>query len=215
MAHDILIADDHQLFREGLIRILQREPDLKVVGEATNGREAVKRVAELKPEIVIMDISMPQLNGIQATAQLIHDHPDLVVIALSMHSDRQYVAGMLKAGAKAYLLKDCAGDELVKAIHEVLNDRLFISPDIAGVVLQDYLEHLKESNDPGSELSEREREVLQLIAEGQSTRNIAATLFISVKTVETHRAKIMDKLNLRTIPELTKYAIRTGLTSLE
>jgi DNA-binding NarL/FixJ family response regulator len=215
MATNIILADDHTLFREGLVSILNDELGFIVVAQAENGREVVKLARKLSADVIVMDIAMPELNGIEATSQVLHENPDMKVIALSMHSDRHFVTGMLKAGAKGYLLKDCAGSELIKAVYEVLQDRYYISEEISTNVLNDYVGKLVDEGDEDSELTSREREVLQLIAEGKATQEIAETLFISVKTVEAHRVKIKTKLKLNSIPELTKYAIREGLTSLE
>ncbi|MBT3252927.1 MAG: response regulator transcription factor [Candidatus Marinimicrobia bacterium] len=215
MATNIILADDHTLFREGLVSILNDELGFIVVAQAENGREVVKLARKLSADVIVMDIAMPELNGIEATSQVLHENPDMKVIALSMHSDRHFVTGMLKAGAKGYLLKDCAGSELIKAVYEVLQDRYYISEEISTNVLNDYVGKLVDEGDEVSELTSREREVLQLIAEGKATQEIAETLFISVKTVEAHRVKIKTKLKLNSIPELTKYAIREGLTSLE
>ncbi|MCF7824758.1 MAG: response regulator transcription factor [Candidatus Marinimicrobia bacterium] len=215
MAVNIILADDHTLFREGLLSILNAELEFNVIAQAENGREVVKLANKKQVDVIIMDIAMPELNGIEATRQVLQDHPEIKIVALSMHSDRHFVTGMLKAGAKAYLLKDCAGSELIKAVREVLMDRFYISEDISTKVLNDYVGKLVGEDEDETELSSREREVLQLIAEGKPTQEIAETLFISVKTVEAHRSKIKSKLNLNSIPELTKYAIRKGLTSLE
>jgi two-component system, NarL family, response regulator NreC len=215
MATNIILADDHTLFREGLVSILNDELGFIVVAQAENGREVVKLARKLSADVIVMDIAMPELNGIEATSQVLHENPDMKVIALSMHSDRHFVTGMLKAGAKGYLLKDCAGSELIKAVYEVLQDRYYISEEISTNVLNDYVGKLVDEGDEVSELTSREREVLQLIAEGKATQEIAETLFISVKTVEAHRVKIKTKLKLNSIPELIKYAIREGLTSLE
>lgn len=215
MAVNIILADDHTLFREGLLSILNDELGFTVVAQAENGREVVKLAGKMDVDVIIMDIAMPELNGIEATSQVLHDNPDIKIIALSMHSDKHFVTGMLKAGARGYLLKDCAGSELIKAVREVLQDRYYISEEISTNVLNDYVGKLVEEGDEGSELTGREREVLQLIAEGKATQEIAETLFISVKTVEAHRVKIKTKLKLNSIPELTKYAIREGLTSLD
>ena len=212
----VIIADDHKLLREGLRHIVQNELRLEVLALATNGRTAVALAAEHHPDIIIMDVSMPDLNGIEATRQILRDHPGIKVIALSVHTGKEYVSNMLRAGATAYLLKDCAVDELGEAIKYVLADKVYISPDIAGVVVEDYLKQLDErSGVVPSVLTPKEREVLQLIAEGRSTKEIASTINTSVSTAETHRQHIMEKLNLYTIAELTKYAIREGLTSLE
>ena len=215
MAVNIILADDHTLFREGLLSILNDELGFIVVAQAENGREVVKLARKLSVDVIVMDIAMPELNGIEATRQVLNENPDTKIVALSMHSDRHFVTGMLKAGAKGYLLKDCAGDELIRAIREVLLDRYYISEEISTNVFDDYVVKLVGEEDEGSELTSREREVLQLIAEGKSTQEIADTLFISVKTVEAHRVKVKTKLKLNSIPELTKYAIREVLTSLE
>ncbi|TLY30959.1 MAG: response regulator transcription factor [Ignavibacteria bacterium] len=212
----ILLADDHKLVREGLRSILENELGMTIVGQAENGRTTVEQTRLLKPDIVIMDISMPDLNGIEATRQIVSEVEDVRVIALSMHSDKRYVSEMLAAGASGYLLKHSALDELERAIRTVLDNKIYVSPDIAGVVVQDYLQHLASSDavQPAG-LTAREREILQLIAEGRSTKDIAATLHVSVPTIDTHKQHIMEKLKLYSVAELTKYAIRKGLTSLE
>ena len=212
----IILADDHKIVRTGLRNLLDIEMGLEVIGEAENGRDTVKLATELKPDVVIMDIGMPELNGIAATKQILRELKKTKVIALSMYSDKQFVTGMFKAGASAYLLKDSAFEELVDAIKTVVNDRIYISKEITGIVVNELLGALsKEALLDSKELSDRENEVLQLIAEGNSTKAIANRLNVSIKTVESHRKNIMDKLDIHTIPELTKYAIRTGITSLE
>jgi len=215
MAVNIILADDHTLFRQGLVSILNDELGFLVVAEADNGREVVKLARKLEADVIVMDISMPELNGIEAARQVIHENPRTKIVALSMHSDRHFVTGMLKAGAKGYLLKDCAGDELIRAVNEVLAGRYYISEGISTTVFDDYIVKLIGEETESSDLTGREKEVLQLIAEGKATQEIADTLYISVKTVEAHRVKIKTKLKLNSIPELTKYAIREGLTSLE
>ncbi|HEY3277850.1 MAG TPA: response regulator transcription factor [Syntrophorhabdaceae bacterium] len=211
----IVLADDHKIMREGLRALLEKHADFEVAAEAENGIEAVQLVKKLKPHIVIMDIGMPGLNGIEATRQVTTDVPATKVIALSMHSDKRFVVEMLKAGVSGYLLKDSASEELASAIRTVLAGTPYLSPKITDVVLKDYLSTLtKTEPNAFSVLTPREREVLQLIAEGRTTKEIAAALFVSVKTVETHRQQLMEKLDLRSVAELTKYAIREGLTSL-
>jgi DNA-binding NarL/FixJ family response regulator len=201
----------------GLRSLLEKQTDFDVVGEADNGRMAVQMAHEKKPDVVVMDVSMPDLNGIEATTQIIESLPETRVIALSMHSDKRFVMGMLRAGASGYLLKDCASQELANAILQVATGKKYLSPEITGVVLGDILQ----GGSPGevatatSQLSPREREVLQLIAEGWSTKQAASHLYVSVKTIETHRRQIMKKLDLHSIADLTKYAIREGLTSIE
>jgi len=212
----ILLADDHKIVRDGLKTLVEKQPGMEVIGEAETGREAVSLAMKLEPDVVIMDVSMAELNGIEATRQIQKAAPKIKVIALSMHSDKRFVLGMLEAGATGYLLKDCAFEELSRAIRNVAADKTYLSPGITDVVLQDYL--LKSSLAKASRdsiLTAREREVLQLIAEGNSTKNAAQTLNVSVKTIETHRKQIMDKLDLHSIAELTKYALREGLTSLD
>ncbi len=217
MSIRVLIADDHKIMLAGLRSLLEKQSDLEVIAEAENGRKAVKMAQETKPDIVVMDVSMPDLNGIEATTQIIESVPDTRVIALSMHSDKRFVMGMLRAGAAGYLLKDCASQELANAIHQVAGGKKYLSPEITGVVIDDFLLGASpgEALTVSSQLSAREREVLQLIAEGWSTKQIAAHLYVSVKTIETHRRQIMKKLDLHTIADLTKYAIREGLTSIE
>jgi DNA-binding NarL/FixJ family response regulator len=216
MSIRILLADDHKIMRDGLRTLLAQQADMEVVAEADNGRTAVALARELEPDVIIMDIGMPEMNGIEAARQIRRHQPAARVIALSMHSDRRFVAGMLGAEASGYLLKDCAFEELAHAIHTVMSGQVYVSPGIAKTVLEDYARALagREAAE-GPPLSPREREVLQLLAEGKSTKQIARALSLSVKTVETHRAQVMSKLGLHSVAELTKYAIREGLTSLE
>ena len=214
----VLLADDHQVIREGLRNLIEDQSDMEVVGEASNGREAISMCEDMRPQVVVMDVAMPDLNGIEATRHIVHECPETRVLALSMHADRHYAAGMLGAGAAGYVLKDCAFDELADAIRTVADGGRYLSREIEGVVLRDYVERLSgEVGDASvfSVLTDREREVLQLVAEGCTTREIAADLHVSVKTIESHRQNIMDKLEIRSIAELTKYAIREGLTSLD
>lgn len=216
MSTRILLADDHKIMREGLRSLLDKQPDIKVVGEAEEGRTTVRLVTDLSPDVVIMDIEMASLNGIDATRQIVAKTPKVKVIALSVHSDRRFIAEMLKAGASGYVLKDCSFEELVQAIRAVMANRIYLSPGIADRVIKDYVRFLPHADfSVFSILTEREREVLQLIAEGKSTKKIALSLHVSVKTVETHRQRIMNKLDIHSIAELTKYAIREGLTSIE
>ncbi len=211
----VLIADDHKIVRDGLKTLLESQSDIEIVGETMDGRATVKAVESLSPDIVIMDIAMPQLNGIEATRQIVSDHPDTKVVALSMHSEKRFVREMLQAGASAYLLKDCAFEELVIAINAVRDNKHFLSPGITGIMLSDVISP-KESDTATafSSLSSREREVLQLLAEGKTTRQISDQLSVSIKTIETHRTNIMNKLEIFSVAELTKYAIREGITSL-
>ena len=209
----VLLADDHKILREGLRTLLEQEKDICVVGEADNGRSSVKLTGELAPDVVIMDVAMPDLNGIDATRRITEIQPRARVLALSMHSDGRYVKGMLQAGARGYILKDCAAEELTHAIRTVMSGQIYVSPGVTGAIVNDYVRQLSATDVPAT-LTHREREVLQLLAEGSSTANIAVELHLSVKTIETHRKRIMDKLGLRSIAELTKYAIREGITTL-
>jgi two-component system, NarL family, response regulator NreC len=213
----ILLADDHRIVREGLKSLLNDEPDMEVVAEAPDGRQAVEMVDEHSPDVVVMDIGMPQLNGIEATRRIVADHPNARVIALSMHSDRRFMSEILKAGASGYLLKDGAFEELAGAIRTVNEGRMYLSPRITDVVLDDYVRTMSIRGEPSAfaALTPREREVLQLLAEGKATKQAAAALHVSVKTVETHRRQIMTKLDIHSVAELTKYAIREGLTTVE
>ena len=211
----IVLADDHKMMREGLSSLLNQQGDISVVGQATNGREAVQLAEKLGPDVVVMDVSMPDLNGIDATRQIISRTPATKVIALSMHSDRQFVAEMFRAGASGYLLKDSAFEELASAIRTVARDETYIAPKIGGFRIDDYTSNANSGRMVSPKLTEREREVLQMLAEGKGTKEIAAELFLSAKTVETHRQHLMDKLEMYTVAELTKYAIREGLTTLD
>jgi len=216
MSITIILADDHKILREGLKALIVKAPGMNVVAEAKDGKTAVRLVDKFSPDVTIMDISMPDLNGIEATNQILAKNPDAKVIALSIHSDKRFVSNMLKAGAKGYLLKGCAFEELVKAIQTVLAGRIYLSPAVDQVVVSDYIQRItKPQVSTSSELTSREREIIQLIAEGRSTKNIANHLHLSVKTIETHRHQAMDKLDIHSVAGLTKYAIREGLTSID
>ncbi len=215
MAIRLILADDHKIMREGLRSLLSQQPDFQVVAEAENGRQAVALAREHKPDVMIMDVTMPELNGIEATRQISAAVPETRIIGLSMHPDRHFVAEMFKAGARGYLLKLCASEELSQAIRNVMSGHCYISPTIADTVLKDYRNILPEDvGSPTAVLSEREKEVLQLLAEGKGTKEIARILHVSTKTVDTHRRQIMVKLNLHSMAELVKYAIRAGITTL-
>ena len=209
----VLLADDHQLMRSGVRLMLEREPDLTVVGEASDGREAVSLVKTLKPEVVVMDIGMPNLNGIEAARQMTHENPELAIVIVSMHSDESYVLRALKAGARGYLLKDSAEADLINAVHAVGTGKSFFSPAVSKMLLDDYVRKLKRTGteDPYDLLTPREREILQLIAEGKSNKDIANLFNLSVYTVESHRSNLMEKLHLRGLPELILYAVRRGI----
>jgi len=210
-----LLADDHTLMRSGLRVLLEQQSDLAVVGEASDGREAVALVASQRPDVLVMDIGMPSLNGIEAAAQITQSHPEISIVMLSMHSDESYVLRALKAGARGYLLKDSAEADLIRAVHSVTEGKSFFSPAVSKVLLDDYVRKLKRSGteDPYDLLTPREREVLQLVAEGESNKDVAQLLNLSVYTVETHRSNIMEKLNLHGVPELILYAVRKGIIS--
>jgi DNA-binding NarL/FixJ family response regulator len=211
----ILLADDHEIMREGLKSLLEKQGDITVIGEAEDGRTTVNLARELLPDIVIMDISMPDMNGIEATRQIIGRNSRVKIIALSVHSDKRFVVEMLNAGASAYLLKDCAFGELVRAVRAVIANHSYLSPEITDVMIRDYKHTLSKKPDSAfAILTTREREVLQLLAEGKATKDIAAILNVSVKTIETYRHQLMDKLRIHSIADLTKYAIKEGLTSL-
>jgi DNA-binding NarL/FixJ family response regulator len=209
----LVLADDHRIMREGLRALVERLPGMEVIGEAADGRTAVAMAKDLSPGVMVMDIGLPHLNGIEAARQITSQNASIKVIALSMHSDGRYVTEMLKAGASGYLLKDSAFEELARAIRAVTAGKIYLSPAVTSTVVKDYL-----GRRPGVQpvlspsLTAREREVLQLIAEGKSTKEIADHLQISSKTADTHRQRVMKKLKLHTVAELTKYAIREGLT---
>jgi len=209
----ILLADDHVVVRKGLRFVLDREPDMEVVGEAGDGKQAVDLVQQLSPEVVVMDIAMPRLGGIDATSQIVKKHPALGVIILSMYSDEEYIVRALSAGAKGYLLKDSAEEELVQAVRSVSNGRPFFSPAIAKMLLDDYLRQLQQRGltDSYELLSDREKEVIHLLAEGKTNKDVATILQISPYTVETHRNHIMQKLNLHNTAEIVLYAVRKKL----
>ena len=211
----ILLADDHQLMRSGLRLLIEQQSDLTVVGEAADGREAVALAKSLRPDVAVMDISMPNLNGIEAAHQITQTHGEIAVIVLSMHPDESYVLRSLKAGAKGYLLKDSAETDLIAAVRAVARGKSFFSPAVSKVLLDDYIRKLKRSGaeDAYDLLTPREREVLQLVVEGKSNKEVANLLNLSVYTVETHRSNIMQKLNLKGVPELTLYAVRKGIIS--
>jgi two-component system response regulator NreC len=212
----VVLADDHRMMREGIRALLEHQKDIQVVGEAADGRDAVRLAAQLSPDVVVMDVSMPLLNGIEATRQIRRDSPDVAVLILTVHESEDYVAQLLAAGANGYIIKRAAGDELISAIHAVDQGEAFLYPSVAKVVIEDYVRRLKEGEGLGAQdvLTDREREVLQLIAEGYTNREIADLLHLSIKTVQNHRSKIMNKLDLHDRGELVKYAIQQGIIHL-
>jgi two-component system, NarL family, response regulator NreC len=215
MSIKIILADDHAMLRDGLSRSFEQEKDIIITGQASDGYAAIELVKELSPDLVIMDIGMPGLNGIETTRQITKDYPQIKVIGLSMHSSDKYVREMFRAGASGYLLKNCAFEELVEAVRAVMSGKTYISPAIGDMVIKEYTSKENEEKSVFSILSQREREVLQLLAEGKTTKQIGQILFISPKTVEAHRLRIMDKLQIDNIALLTKFAIQEGLTEPE
>lgn len=210
----ILIADDHQLFREGLTQLMA-DPAIEVVGYAENGKEAVSRSKELKPDIVIMDIGMKIMNGIEATQLLQKEQPNVKVIGLSMHADNNYIKAMLEAGAWGYLLKNCSYQQLMDALFSVFKGNKYLSDEITDIVINNYLTTQNHNHHHSSELTEREYDVLKQYGKGKSTREIADTLFISEKTVATHKQHILKKLDLKSSADLIKYALKNGIVSMD
>ncbi len=216
MTLKVVLADDHEIIREGLRSLMEKDPQMKVVAEAEDGRTAVRFARELSPDVVVMDISMPGLNGMEATRQITAGSPRTKVVALSMHSEKRFVIEMLRAGASAYVLKKCAFQELVQAVRAVARHGTYLSPQVAGPVVEASLKNISDKEPPfASTLTPREREVLQLLTEGHSSKETAFILKLNVKTIDTHRQRIMKKLNCRSLADLTKYAIREGITSLD
>jgi DNA-binding NarL/FixJ family response regulator len=216
MPLNVLIAEDHTLVRAGIRALIDASPELNVVGEAANGREAVEKVGQLQPQLVLLDVAMAELNGIDAARQIHDNHPNTRIIMLSMHEDRQYVFEALKAGATGYVLKSAAFQDLIAAIETVMSNRNYISPSLSDIVMNDYVRRAQgeEKTTAVGQLTGREREVLQLIAEGKSSAEVGAMLHISVRTVDTHRHNIMTKLEIHSIAGLTKFAIGHGLCVL-
>jgi DNA-binding NarL/FixJ family response regulator len=212
----VMLADDHRLFRDGLRTLLEQQAEVEVVGLAVDGQSVLAQVGNCRPDVVLMDVSMPGLNGIETTRRLHVEQPEVCVLMLSMHADHRFVVEALRAGALGYVLKDCEISELLEAIRTVHKRQIYLSQPIAQGVVRDYLALTVDRPESAfSVLSAREREVLQMISEGSSAKEIAGALNVSIKTVETHRKNIMDKLNIHSIAELTRYAIREGLTHLE
>jgi len=212
----VLLADDHTIFREGLRMLLSQAEDLDVVGEANDGVEAVRLTQKLRPHVVVMDIGMSNLNGVDAARKILETAPDVRVLGLSVYKDGRFVTGMLGAGAKGYLLKNCAGEELVRAIREVMAGKTYVSSQVSGVVVEDYMRQIQGAGEPSLlALTAREREVARLLALGLQNKQIAASLGLSAKTVETHRQHLMEKLGMHSVADLTRFAIREGLVSLD
>ncbi|NOR73942.1 MAG: response regulator [Draconibacterium sp.] len=211
----VLVTDDHQLFREGLVNLLFSAPDIEVVAQAVDGMDAIKKVSHFKPDVLLIDIAMPNMNGIEATREIKEKMPEIKIIALSMHSEKQYVKGILEAGADGYLLKNSTYQQLTDAIKSVHAGKKYLSTDITTMIINGYLEPSKNDSEGISTLSKREKEIFILYAEGKSTREISEKLFISVKTVGTHKQHILEKLNLKSNSDLIKYAIKKGLIQLD
>lgn len=213
----IFLADDHTIVRQGLAKLLEGEPNFQVVGEAENGREAVKRVAEFRPNVVIMDIAMPLLNGIEATRQIKQICPKTKIIILSMHSHDIYISELFSLGASGYLLKNSTGTDIIKAVHAATAGNTYLSPSISRRVIENYVSLRKKSPQEllYSKLSNREREVFQMIAEGKSSKEISEILFVSTSTVKTHRSNIMKKLKMKNIPQLVQFAIHLGIVEIQ
>jgi DNA-binding NarL/FixJ family response regulator len=215
MSIKIILADDHEILRYGLSKSFEQENDIKVIGQAKDGHSAVDLARELSPDVIIMDIGMPDLNGVEATRKIVKNHPRVKVIGLSMHSSDKYVREMFKAGASGYLLKNCPFEELVEAVRTVAGGKTYISSSIGDMIVKEYASKPDEEKSVFTILSQREREVLQLLAEGKTTKQIAKRLHISPKTVEAHRLRIMERLDIDNVAQLTKYAIQEGLTEAE
>ncbi len=215
MAVRILLADDHKMVREGLSLLLRSEPDMEVVGEAEEGATATRLARELKPDVIIMDVNMPGMDGIDATRRILMDMPEVKLIAISMYAKKSFITEMLKAGASGYILKEQAFDELVRAIKMVISNETYLSSKVAGIVVDDYVQNHNGRRSATEVLTQREREVLRLLAEGKPSKEIALLLDISVKTIDACRRRIMQKLNVQSLAELVKYAIREGLTTID
>jgi two-component system response regulator NreC len=213
MSIRILLADDHTVLRDGLRAMLERQPDMAVIAEAADGRECVRLAAEQSPDVVVMDIAMPNMNGIEATRRILSERPRIAVVILSMHQDESYVLRSLKAGAKGYLLKDALRADVLEAIRAVAQGRSFLTRKIARMLQEDYVRQLESRglDDTYDLLTDREREILQLVAEGRANKEVAQFLNVSLTTVETHRTHILQKLGLHTVPELILYAVRKGI----
>ncbi|HYQ58232.1 MAG TPA: response regulator transcription factor [Draconibacterium sp.] len=211
----VIVADDHQLFREGLINLLHSADNIEVISQAENGQDAIDKVEAFKPDVLLVDIAMEKINGIEVTRILKEKMPEIKIIAVSMHSDKQYVKGMLEAGADGYLLKNCTYRQLTDAVTSVYEGKKFLSEDITEIVINGYLNSSTDEDDSYARLSDREKEIFLLFAEGKSTREIGEKLFISVKTVGTHKQNILEKLDLKTNSDIVKYALKKGLIKLD
>jgi DNA-binding NarL/FixJ family response regulator len=211
----IIISDDHQLFRDGIANLLSSSPQIEIVAQAENGQEAIEKAVLYKPDIVIMDLSLPKINGVEATRILHNELPKTKVLVLTMHAEKNYIKEALEAGAYGYLFKDCTYDQLIEAINTVYNGKKYLSNKITEILIEDYLNKEEDFNAKDQQLTERESEILKLLAEGKTTHEISETLFISIKTVGTHKQHIFEKLNFKSISDLIKYAIKNSIVGLE
>ena len=215
MSIKVIVADDHQLFREGLVNMLSDSSEIEIVAQAENGKDAIAKANKFYPDVVLMDIGMPVMNGVEATAHLMKHYPDIKIIALSMHADKHYIKGMLEAGAFGYLFKNCSYHQLIEAINTVYSGKKYLSDEITEVLIHDYLGKEKKAPEVDTKLTKRESEILKLLAEGKAIREISELLFVSIKTVGTHKQHILEKLNLKTTTDLVKYSLKKGIISLE
>jgi len=211
----VILADDHQLFREGLANLLAESKEIEVIAQAVNGKDAIYKAKQLHPDVVIMDINMPEMDGVEATAQLLKEVPEMKIIGLSIHANKQYIKGMLEAGSSGYLFKNCSYDELIKAIQTVHSGKKYLSEKITEILIHEYLNKEEIGPSTSSELTDRESEILKLIADGISVSDISNQLFVSIKTINTHKQHILEKLNLKTTTDIVKYALKKGIISLD
>lgn len=211
----VILADDHQLFREGLANLLAESKEVDVIAQAVNGKDAIDKAKQFCPDVMIMDINMPEMDGVEATSQLLKEISEIKIIGLSIHANKQYIKGMLEAGSSGYLFKNCSYDELIKAIQTVHSGKKYLSEKITEILIQEYLNKEEIGPSTSSELTDRESEILKLIAEGISVSDISNRLFISIKTINTHKQHILEKLNLKTTTDIVKYALKKGIISLD
>jgi DNA-binding NarL/FixJ family response regulator len=210
----VILADDHQLFREGLANLLAESKEVEVIAQAVNGKDAIDKAKQFRPDVMIMDINMPEMDGVEATSQLLKEIPEMKIIGLSIHANKQYIQGMLEAGSSGYLFKNCSFDELIKAIQTVHCGKKYLSEKITDILIQEYLNKKEIGTSITSELTDRESEILKLIAEGISVSDISNQLFVSIKTINTHKQHILEKLNLKTTTDIIKFALKKGIISL-
>lgn len=215
MSIKVILADDHQLFREGLANLLADSTEIEVIALAVNGKDAVDKAKQLHPDVLLMDINMPEMDGVEATSQLLKEMPGIKIIGLSIHANKQYIKGMLEVGSSGYLFKNCSFDELIKAIQTVHQGKKYLSEKITEIIIQEYLNNEEIVSTASSNLTLRESEILKLIAEGVPVSDISNRLFVSIKTINTHKQHILEKLNLKTTTDIIKYALKKGIISLD